>query len=175
MSDTPAIAGVLCPEGQGADAAVAAVAAALRARGLRPVGHVQRVASGAGRDVTLVEDVATGLRQPITQDLGAHATGCALDPAALAEVAGALLVTLEAGADLLIVNRFGKSEAEGDGLRSVIEAAVVSGVPVLAMLRDDYAPDWSAFTGGAAVALPAETGAILAWAEAAIAAPRSAA
>lgn len=173
MSDAPAIAGVLCPEGQSADAVVAAVADALRARGLRPVGYVQRVAPGGTREVTLVEDVATGQRQPITQDLGACATGCALDPAALAEVAGALQMALEAGGDLLIVNRFGRSESEGRGLRGVIEAAVLSGVPVLAMVRDDYAPAWAAFTGGEAVALPAERDAILAWADAAISAARS--
>lgn len=173
MSERPVLAAILCPEGQSADAVVAAVAADLRAGGLRPVGHVQRVAPGGAREVTLVEDVATGQRQPITQDLGACASGCALDPAALAEVAGALQAALEAGADLLIVNRFGRSESEGRGLRGVIEAAVLAGVPVLAMVREDYAPAWADFTGGEAATLPADKGAILAWAGAAIAAARS--
>ncbi|MDE3121357.1 MAG: DUF2478 domain-containing protein, partial [Paracoccaceae bacterium] len=42
-----------------------------------------------------------------------------------------------------------------------------------AMVRQDYAPAWADFTGGAAATLPADKGAILAWAGAAIAAARS--
>ncbi len=170
----PLIAAIRPAEGADADTALAAVAQALRAEGFRPVGHVQRVVAGAARAVTLVEDVASGARIAITQDLGACASGCALDPAALADVAGGLLAALDGPADLLILNRFGRGEAEGGGLRAAVEKAVLAGIPVLAVLRPDYAEAWQEFTGGSA-SLAAEPEAILTWARAAIAQARAAA
>jgi hypothetical protein len=170
----PLIAAIRCRQGREADDALAEAAARLAAEGFRACGHVQRVAPGRGRAVTLVEDVASGLRQPITQDLGAASEGCSLDPAALAEVAGALLAALDGPVDILILNRFGRGEAEGGGLRAAVEKACVAGVPVLAVLRDDYAAAWDAFTGGT-VRLEPQPEAILAWARGAIAAARAAA
>lgn len=166
---TPSIAAVRCAEGAAADDALAAAAATLAREGLRIVGHVQRSAPGGAREVTLVEDLATGRRHPITQDLGTCSAGCALDPAALAEVAGGLLAALDAPADLLVLNRFGRGEAEGGGLRAAVEKACMLGVPVLAILRDDYAEAWEAFTGGTE-RLPPAPDVILDWVRRAISA-----
>lgn len=171
MTEAPRIAAVICPDEGGADAVVAAVAARLAAAGLRLAGHVQRSVADDCGAVTMVEDVATGALTPITQDLGRASAACALDPAALAGVAGQLLARLEDPVDLLIVNRFGRGEAEGGGLRAAIERAVLAGVPVLVMLRPPYRAAWEAFTGGTADSLPAEDSAIAAWVARALAAP----
>lgn len=168
----PLIAAVRCPEGAAADDALVAAAARLAVEGFRVAGHVQRVEPGRARELTLVEDVVTGARRAITQDLGACAAGCALDPAALAEVAAQLLVALDGPVDLLVLNRFGRGEAEGGGLRAVMEKAALAGVPVVAVLREDYAEAWEAFTGGSARLAP-EAEAILGWARAAIGAARA--
>lgn len=169
MTAGPRIAAVHCPEGGGADAIVAAVAGQLKAAGLRLAGHVQRSVADDCGAVTMVEDVATGALTPITQDLGKSSAACALDPAALAGVAGQLLAVLEGPVDLLIVNRFGRGEAEGGGLRAAIERAVLDDVPVLVMLRAPYRAAWEAFTGGTADMLPAEASAIAAWVARAVA------
>lgn len=49
------------------------------------------------------------------------AKGCRLDPRALAALSGSLLGELDAGTQLLVLNRFGKGESEGHGFRAVIE------------------------------------------------------
>ncbi|MGG7567176.1 DUF2478 domain-containing protein [Rhodovulum sp. DZ06] len=66
----------------------------------------------------------------ISERLGAEATGCRLNVGALEEVAGLVEAALD-GAELLIVNKFGKREAEGGGFRPLIAKALEEGVPVL--------------------------------------------
>ncbi|MDE3029396.1 MAG: DUF2478 domain-containing protein [Paracoccaceae bacterium] len=173
---THLLAAIRCPDA-GGDDLLAAVARVLQAQGLRLTGHVQRTfpdPSDACCEITHVEDIQTGARINITQALGAGSTGCRLDPAALAGVAGDLLVALDAVPDLVLVNRFGKGEAEGQGLRAVIERAFAAGIPVLTLLRDSHAPAWEAFTGGEAELLPADASAILRWVQAAVAEARRA-
>jgi nucleoside-triphosphatase THEP1 len=174
LADAPLIAAIRCPDGVSADAVLARAAARFRAEGVRLAGHVQGTRPGRGGAVTVVEDLVTGEVRPITQDLGPGSAGCTLDPAALAEVAAALLARLDGPLDLLVVNRFGKGEAEGRGLRAAIERAVMDGVPVLTVLRADHAEAWDQFTGGEAVLLEPDDEAILNWARAAILSARAA-
>ncbi|MBI1217541.1 MAG: DUF2478 domain-containing protein [Rhodobacteraceae bacterium] len=173
--DTPRIAAIRSPEGVAADAVLARAAAQLRAEGVVLAGFTQATTPGRRGGVTVVEDLVSGLRHPITQDLGPGSGACSLDPAALAGVAAVLLARLDQPVDLLVVNRFGKGEAEGRGLRAAIERAVLAGVPVLTVLRAGYAEAWDQFTDGAAVVLEPEDEAILNWARAAILAARAAA
>ena len=174
MTDAPLIAAIRCPEGVSVDAVLARAAARLRAEGVRLAGHVQGIRPGRSGEVTVVEDLVTGAARPITQELGPGAAGCSLDPAALADVAAGLLAQLDGKVDLLVVNRFGKAEAEGRGLRAAIERAVLNGVPVLTVLRAGHAAAWDQFTGGEAVLLEPEDEAILIWARLAIRAARAA-
>lgn len=102
--------------------------------GLRVCGTVQinteRAASHAcDMDIRVLPD---GPVLRISQALGPEARGCRLDPAALEQAVAGVERALEDGADLLIVNKFGKMEAEGRGLRGVIAEAVARGIPVLA-------------------------------------------
>ncbi|WP_151719875.1 DUF2478 domain-containing protein [Gemmobacter serpentinus] len=66
----------------------------------------------------------------ISQKLGAGSQGCKLDTGAL-EGAVAEVSSRMAGARLLIVNKFGKHEAEGRGFRDLIAAALAEDLPVL--------------------------------------------
>lgn len=83
----------------------------------------------------------------ISQALGPEARGCRLDPAALEEAVAGVERALEEGADLLIVNKFGKMEAEGRGLRGVIAEAVSRGIPVLAGVNGLNEAALGAFAG----------------------------
>ncbi len=64
-----------------------------------------------------------------------------------------------------MVNKFGKIEADGGGLRGAIAEAVGLGIPVLVGVPARNLDRWRAFAGPLAVELPAEPAAIAAWLE----------
>lgn len=104
-----------------------------------------------------------GARRSITQNLGSGSQGCRLDNAALAEVAGWLAADLADPPDLLVLNRFGKTEAEGGGLRGVLEQALALDVPVLVPVNRKQLAFWRDYAGDLAEELPCDTGAVRAW------------
>lgn len=141
------------------------LAADLAARGLRCCGTVQinspRADAGpCDMDVRVLPDGAV-LR--ISQDLGAQARGCRLDPAVLETAVAMVAATLSSGADLLIVNKFGRHEAEGRGFRDVIAEAVAMDIPVLVGLNALNRPAFETFAGGLATRLAPTTEALMAW------------
>lgn len=137
----------------------------LAARGLRCCGTVQINTARAGvgpcdMDVRVLPDGAI-LR--ISQDLGPQARGCRLDPAALETAVGLVAAGLSSGADLVIVNKFGKHEAEGRGFRNVIAEAVARDIPVLVGLNALNRPAFECFAEGLAIRLPSDPAALMAW------------
>ncbi len=137
----------------------------LRARGLRCFGTVQinseRADAGpCDMDVQVLPD---GPVLRISQDLGRSARGCRLDPAALETAVGMVSASLTAGADVLILNKFGKHEAEGRGFRPVIAEALAMGLPVLVGVNTLNLPAFEEFAGGLATCLPPESDALSAW------------
>ncbi|ARC88023.1 DUF2478 domain-containing protein [Rhodovulum sp. MB263] len=142
------------------DPLLATVVAVLRAEGVRVAGFRQERGADGG---LAVEDLTGGGVFPISQQLGSGSEGCSLDPQGLAEAACAALAALETGPDLLILPRFGKAEAEGQGFRAVIERACEWQVPVLVAVKPDCSEAWEAFTGGAAARLAPDRDALLEW------------
>jgi len=71
-------------------------------------------------------DLFTGEEILISVDRGNDARGCRLDPAAFARITVWGQRALDEGLDLLVVNKFGKEEASGRGLRPVIGEALIS-------------------------------------------------
>lgn len=104
----------------------------------------------------------------ISQSLGAGARGCRLDSQALEEAAGLVAAGLAQGAELLVINKFGKSEAEGRGLRGVIAEAIGAGVPVLVGLNAANEAAFAEFAAGLAETLPPEPSAISHWIDTAV-------
>ncbi|BBE72554.1 DUF2478 domain-containing protein [Oharaeibacter diazotrophicus] len=176
MTSSLPLAAIFFARGETVDDVLAAAAETLAAEGLVVAGTVQAV--GAAEEgccgPMLVRDLSDGTVTVISQDLGKLATGCRLDGGALAEVAVRLDAALDRGADVLVVNRFGKAEGEGGGLRSVIERAVADGLPVVLAVRADHAAVWDAFHAGTATTLPADAAAVVRWCREAMAAPRAA-
>jgi hypothetical protein len=149
------------------DAILTASVDLIRARGIAAGGLLQRSGErlSNGRSVMWVDDIVTG--QTIRLDLprGAGARACLLDPDALARVACLLQNTIESGAELIVVNRFGHAESEGHGLRAEIAAAIFSGAAVLIAVRDSRLNDLRGFLCGPVSLLPPVPGAIADWAE----------
>jgi nucleoside-triphosphatase THEP1 len=120
-----------------------------------------------------IEDITSGERWQIMQPLGRHAKGCRLDPTMLAEVSARALARLEERPDLILLNRFGKGESEGQGLRSVFEAASLAGIPVLTSVKETYRDLWAAFAEGMSTELPADEASIVNWCTKAIGAKKA--
>lgn len=161
------IAAVAYASGDGAraDAVLLAVANELRAQDVQLAGAVQHNTHGGDRcrcDMTL-EDLATGGLVEISEYRGPEARGCRLNPVALEEIVGLVGASLERGADLLIVNKFGKREGEGRGFRQPIETAIASGIPVLVAINEDQLDRWTAFADGLAARLELEHATIARW------------
>lgn len=147
------------------DLLLAKVASDLAGRGLRCCGTVQintecADAGPCDMDVRVLPD---GPVLRISQNLGRGARGCRLDPAALETAAGLTAARLASGADILIVNKFGKHEAEGRGFRDPIARAIETGVPVLVGLNALNHPAFEAFTAGMATRLPQDPAALMDW------------
>lgn len=160
----PLVAGVVGHDREPVDPPLEAAARTLRTMGYRVGGFVQeeRIADGCC-SATYLRDIEDGHSVLITQMLGAEAKGCRLDPQRLAEASVALLDILDGGIDLLVLNRFGKDEAEGRGFRVVIEKALGLGIPVLFGVREAYALALRDFAGDYGTILPADEAAITAW------------
>lgn len=148
---------------QDCDRALAGLVDRLASDGRRAVGALQLPDQTDLRRMDL-RLLPAGRVLRISQDLGAGAQGCRLDPGALetavAEVEAALAV---APADLVVINRFGRQEAEGRGFASLIGTALGEGVPVIVALSSKFRPQFEAFAGDMAEWLPPDTAALLGW------------
>lgn len=137
------------PPGE-ADRILARLAVRLADSGLRVAGAVQKnTDQGADcacdMDVIVIGEEEAPIR--ISQSLGSGSTGCRLDPGAL-EAAAARVAVRMAGAEVLILPKFGRQEAIGRGFRSVIAQAVADGIPVLLHVPPEQRADFAAFCDG---------------------------
>ncbi len=151
--------------GGAADILLADTTRTLTSRGFRLAGAIQHNIAGDDGclcDMTL-EDLTSGSLISISEKRGPLARGCRLDTAALEHVVGLATGAVEGGADMLIVNKFGKREAEGHGLRQVIEAAVGRGIPVLVAVSAGNLAAWNDFTGGLDTRLPLDPQYVATW------------
>lgn len=148
----------------GADRLLAGTADALLAQGLRLAGAVQHNLDrgpdqDCDMDLRILGDDGPVIR--ISQNLGIHAESCRLDTAALAQAVARAEAALAQGADLVIVNKFGKQECFGRGFRDFIGAALAQGIPVLLSVPSQQLPGFHEFAGE--LAQPVDADAALAW------------
>jgi len=125
-------------------------------QGARIAGLVQERTCGDGRCAShdaRVRNLVTGETLDIMQDLGSDATGCRVDPAAIAVAARWLEAALATHPDLLVANRFGRLESEGAGMLAEIGAAFVEGLPLIVCVPKRYLGAWDAFASGLDVKL----------------------
>jgi hypothetical protein len=149
------------------DRLLADVAERLWREGWSLAGAVQ-VNSGTGdkaacdMDLRLLDGTGT---VRISQSLGPLSDGCRLDPAGLEDAVGRVAASLGAAPRprILIVNKFGRQEAEGRGFRPVIAEALSAGIPVLSGVAHEHEADFSAFAEGMATELAPHIEAILHW------------
>jgi hypothetical protein len=115
------------------------------------VGLLQRAPVEAGRPrcAIEVEILPDHTRMRLSEDRGPGARGCRLDQGRLIE-ALAMAETELPGADVLVLNRFGKVEAEGGGGRDLIAAAMTQQIPVVVAVPWRNISAFRAFAAGLA-------------------------
>lgn len=101
----------------------------------------------------------------ISQFLGKEAKGCRLDPAALETAVEEVAKRLGEGVDVLIINKFGKHEADGRGFRNAIAQAIGHDIPVIAGVNTLNLAAFMEFSEGTAVQIDAEATKLVEWLE----------
>ncbi|MCA0401595.1 MAG: DUF2478 domain-containing protein [Proteobacteria bacterium] len=162
----PMIAAIPYAEGGYPDAILERIAREWQAAGHFVAGVIQHDLTRRDRsrcDMTL-EDLASGRVIGLSEDRGAAARGCRIDPNGLAQAAALIASAFEKGQPhLLIVNKFGKIESEGGGLRAVIAEAVGREIPVIIGVPLRNLDAFDAFAGEFSERLPAEVAVIRRW------------
>lgn len=146
------------------DALIAEIAARLTADGLRLAGTVQSNIERPNRrkcDMDLAV-LPNGPIVRISEDRGDLARGCTLDSGALEQTVVAVQQRLD-GAEVLIVNKFGKREAEGRGLVPVIAEALDRGLPVLVGVNGLNLAAFLSFAGDLVIPLPPDAARVANW------------
>ncbi|GAA6198886.1 DUF2478 domain-containing protein [Aquicoccus sp. SU-CL01552] len=141
------------------------VAARLDAAGVAVAGAIQSQGSAdaQGRCHMELRVLPGDAPVRISQDLGALSQGCRLDPDGLERAVAMVGRALEAGPQIVIVNKFGKQEGEGRGFRSLIGTALMAGVPVLLAVAEGDLERFLAFAETLADPLPTDPAALVAW------------
>lgn len=150
------ILAIVYSDGLAADRVISDLGYQIRDAGIAVAGIVQH--NKFIRDRTRcdmeVEELASGIVLQISEDRGNEARGCRLDRGVLLEAARLLSSSLESEPDLLIINKFGKLEAEGRGLRETLSDAVQLGVPIVVGVPYRNIEQWRGFSGGFAEECP---------------------
>lgn len=156
---------VVYDDGLFADALMAQCAAGLVASDYRLGGIIQSNAHRLGRrrcDM-YVRDLLGGDEIKISLDRGNEAKGCRLDPDAFARIDAWIERAVLERVDLLIINKFGKEEAHGRGLRSVIAKALIAEIPLVIGVSTRNLCDFLTFVGNTPARLSPDFEAITAW------------
>ncbi len=164
MSETPPpIAAMVAGDGDLVDEMLDAFASRLLAEGVRVRGLVQRYhGEGCACAMELV-DLGSGESWRISQDLGAGSTSCRVDPSGVAAASVVLRRALDERPELVVVNRFGGLEKNGQGLADEMLAVMAEGIPFLTVVGRKNLDAWHAFCGGASEILPADATALQGW------------
>jgi hypothetical protein len=140
---------VVYDDGIAADRILSDLGYDLRAQGVAVQGLVQRNSFRRDRakcDMEL-EELGTGRVFQLSKDRGALAGGCRLDREAIVAAAAVMAAGVEANCELLIVNKFGRSEAEGRGLRDVIADAACRSISTVVGVPRRNLEVWDRFVG----------------------------
>ena len=165
QQDDIAVVGVVYDGILDIDAVLSASVNLLRSKGVRVAGLLQRLGERlpGGKRTMYVEDLSSGERIRLDIPRGPEASGCSLDSDSLNRAACALRNAITQRPDVLMVNRFGKQEAEGHGMRAELAEAVSSGLPTIVAVSQSLVGEWEKFLGEPGHLLKPEPTEIVNW------------
>jgi Protein of unknown function (DUF2478) len=130
--------------------------------GFRPIGVIQLGHASEADTLRAVlfpgDEVVS-----VAHDTGHDSFGCRIDSRWLTQVAAQIEDAIAAGADLVIINRFGKLEADGHGLIDLVRKAADADIPVLIAVPEHRFAAWIRHSGGMNVRLPCRRSALDRW------------
>jgi hypothetical protein len=155
------IAALVYGADQDPDAILRDFAADLNAHGYRAVGMVQ---TGQCADSSLSAALLHNFEKlSLAQDFDPGAPGCRLDIKRLQNAGKQIAQALGQGADIVIINRFGKRERDGKGLTYLIDRAFEADLPVVIAVSREHFAEWIKFAEGMTVKLTCDRHALDAW------------
>jgi len=150
MNITPGLYPILAivfSDGLAADRFISDLEYRIRDAGIAVAGIVQH--NKFTRDRTRcdmeVEELASGIVLQLSEDRGKEARGCRLNRGALSQAGALITASLKTKPELVILNKFGKVEAEGRGLRDTLSDAVQPGVPIIVGVPYRNIEHWRVF------------------------------
>jgi hypothetical protein len=137
----------------------------LRRSGVRTAGLLQLDSWTDQFDGRVVRTVVLSSREvvPVDHERSLGATGCGLDCRKLASIAKMIEAAIQEGADLVVINRFGKLEATGKGLIELIQQSADADIPVLIAVPEHRFAGWIKYSAGMSVRLPCRRAALDRW------------
>jgi nucleoside-triphosphatase THEP1 len=138
----------------------AAIAERARDAGIRLGGVMEKPSpepAPPGRRCDMyLQDLTTGQTIKISEERGALARGCRLDHDGLARTCAQVLSSVP-NCDVILLNKFGKTEAEGGGFRCIISDALALEVPVVIGVPRRNLAAWRDYAGDFAFEIDALT------------------
>lgn len=165
-SGRPSILALVYADGGVAGRFISDLGYRLRNAGVAVTGIVpyhQFACDGAPNCDMELEELASRIIIQLSDDQAGQADGCRLDPAAMLEAAALISASLRNAPELVILNKFGRLEVEGGGLRDVIAEAVELRIPVIAGVPERYLAPWRVFTDGLAEEAPLDSRRLHQW------------
>lgn len=145
MAEQNKVAVIANREGQDSQALLAGAAEGWRAAGARVVGILAQDNGTEGMcSADFVRDIASGTRYCVHLDAPPPGKTCHLDAGGMDEACAGLLDQI-VSADVVVLSKFGKLEAMGQGLRPAFTAAVAEGKPLLTTVSARHLEAWLAF------------------------------
>lgn len=166
MTGPGTIAAIANREERDSQALLRAAAEAWRAAGANVVGILAEDGDTEGEcSAAFLRDIASGRRFSIHLDAAPAGTSCHLDTDGVDDACAGLLPQI-AGADIVVLSKFGKTEAMRRGLWAAFCEATAAGKPLLTTVSAKHRDAWTAFAGDATWLEP-ESGPIERWRQAA--------
>ncbi|MBT3552021.1 MAG: DUF2478 domain-containing protein [Rhodospirillaceae bacterium] len=107
-------------------------------------------------------DIRTGQRIAIKRPMASE-DECGLDVASLVETSAILRGVLQSHPDLVVIEKFGDQEQEGEGLLDEIMQIISEGIPLMITVPEPALEIWQRQCGGLGAVLPYSEDAMLAW------------
>lgn len=169
------LAYVMNSERGATDRLLSALAEKLQVLGVRTAGIVQTNQEICDTELCDmdVKVLPEGETIRISQSLGKDSRGCRLNPEALERAVARVQESLNQtpAPQILLVNKFGKHEADGRGMRVVFAEALERGIPVVSGVNGVNVAAFHEFSGGLAEAAPSDVEALVAWVQNALETP----
>ena len=140
-------------------------AARQKQSGIRVGGLLQEaILDSDGETVGLnAVDVSAERRIPITRPVEKNSGDCAFDASALAQTAAVLDAAVAQHLDLVVVEKFGELEQNGEGLIDEIFQTIAAGIPLLIAVPESALPLWQECSGELGSVLPFSEAAFEQW------------